>query len=89
VNAQGENVVEPGAFEILVGPASCDQNLSTVKLTILWSVVQIWALLPNIKKYLRMATLAIRKYFKSELGEMLATGVFLAILKPSHLFIEQ
>lgn len=34
VNAQGQNVVEPGEFEILVGPSSRDKELRKVKLTI-------------------------------------------------------
>lgn len=34
VNAQGENVVEPGEFEILVGPSSRDQDLLKAKLII-------------------------------------------------------
>jgi beta-glucosidase len=34
VNAQGANVVEPGEFEILVGPSSRDQDLLKTKLTI-------------------------------------------------------
>ncbi|GAK53986.1 beta-glucosidase [Candidatus Moduliflexus flocculans] len=34
VNAQGENVVEPGEFEILVGPSSRDQELLKAKLII-------------------------------------------------------
>jgi beta-glucosidase len=34
VNAQGLNVVEPGEFEILVGPSSRDRDLLKAKLTI-------------------------------------------------------
>jgi beta-glucosidase len=34
VNAQGEKVVEPGEFEIMVGPSSHDQDLLKVKLMI-------------------------------------------------------
>jgi len=34
VNAQGVNVVEPGEFEILVGPSSRDRDLQTAKLMI-------------------------------------------------------
>lgn len=34
VNAQGINVVEPGEFEILVGPSSRDRNLLRARLTI-------------------------------------------------------
>jgi Beta-glucosidase-related glycosidases len=34
VNAQAEYVVEPGEFEILVGPSSREQDLSRIKLTI-------------------------------------------------------
>ncbi len=34
VNAQGMNVVEPGEFEILVGPSSRDRDLLKAKLTI-------------------------------------------------------
>jgi beta-glucosidase len=34
VNAQGINVVEPGEFEILVGPSSRDRDLLKARLTI-------------------------------------------------------
>ncbi len=34
VNAQGMNVVEPGEFEILVGPSSRDRDLLRAKLMI-------------------------------------------------------
>jgi beta-glucosidase len=34
VNAEGQPVVEPGEFEILVGPSSRDRDLLTAKLMI-------------------------------------------------------